>query len=86
MHISHTSIPQQSGACFIKLGQWVATRPDLFSDELIEHLSTLHSQAPTHTIEQTRRKLFIAAHSNFSFPKTMHRFLSLPLVLIRVLG
>jgi len=44
-----------AGPCFIKLGQWMATRPDLFSDELCSHLSNLHSQAPMHSFRHTKR-------------------------------
>ena len=43
----------QAGPTFIKLGQWAATRPDIFSPQLISHLSSLHSECPFHSFEDT---------------------------------
>jgi aarF domain-containing kinase len=34
---------QQSGPCAIKLAQWIATRPDLFPEELCQHFQELQS-------------------------------------------
>jgi len=42
------------GACPTKLGQWAATRADLFSEELCRSLSQLHSSAPTHSFAATQ--------------------------------
>lgn len=42
------------GACTTKLGQWAATRPDLFSEELCNKLTTLHTRAPTHAFRHTK--------------------------------
>jgi aarF domain-containing kinase len=36
------------GPCWIKLGQWAATRRDLFPDDVVKELSRLHTQAPEH--------------------------------------
>ena len=35
-----------AGPTFIKLGQWIATRPDVFSEALCSHLSCLHTDSP----------------------------------------
>jgi len=45
----------KSGASLIKLGQWIATRPDLFPRELCNRLSELHSHAPAHSFAATRK-------------------------------
>lgn len=45
------------GACFIKLGQWMATRPDLFSERFCLIFNELHSNAPTHSRFKTRKLL-----------------------------
>ncbi|CAF1356618.1 unnamed protein product, partial [Adineta ricciae] len=45
------------GPCFIKLGQWMATRPDLFSTQFCSIFNELHSNAPIHSESQTRRLL-----------------------------
>jgi aarF domain-containing kinase len=43
-----------AGPCFLKFGQWAATRPDLFDPRTCERLSELHDNCPEHTFEQTR--------------------------------
>ncbi|CDK29835.1 unnamed protein product [Kuraishia capsulata CBS 1993] len=43
------------GASFIKLGQWAASRTDIFPDELCNELSSLHSNATPHSFKQTKR-------------------------------
>lgn len=43
-----------AGPCFIKLGQWIGTRPDLFSDTLVRSCSTMHTNAPGHSFKETR--------------------------------
>jgi hypothetical protein len=45
------------GPCFIKLSQWIATRRDLFSNELIESCSKLQSNAPEHSIDETEKMI-----------------------------
>jgi aarF domain-containing kinase len=53
------------GACPTKLGQWAATRADLFSEEICQALSQLHSSAPKHSYNQTK--------SNFcNLPPTLY--------------
>lgn len=48
---------EKAGPAFIKFGQWIATRPDLFSQDLCLHLSKLHSNAPEHSFEFTKRTI-----------------------------
>lgn len=45
------------GAAFIKWGQWASTRPDMLPEELCAALSTLHSNAPTHSYAFTQRQI-----------------------------
>ncbi|NP_001229590.1 aarF domain containing kinase 2-like [Strongylocentrotus purpuratus] len=46
-----------SGPTFIKLGQWASTRRDLFSQDFCDQLSKLHRNAPSHSVEYTKRAL-----------------------------
>lgn len=49
-----------AGPTFIKLGQWMATRRDLFPEELVDLLSQLHWRAPAHSWQRTRAQLAAA--------------------------
>jgi len=44
-----------AGPAFIKLGQWAASRTDIFPTQMCETMSRLHSEAPAHSMHQTRR-------------------------------
>ncbi|KAB5566163.1 ABC1 family-domain-containing protein [Coniochaeta sp. 2T2.1] len=44
-----------AGPAFIKLGQWAASRSDIFPTELCEIMSKLHSNAPAHSLHATKR-------------------------------
>ncbi|KAK3331881.1 hypothetical protein B0T19DRAFT_380434 [Cercophora scortea] len=44
-----------AGPAFIKLGQWAASRSDVFPDEMCEIMSKLHADAPAHSLHATRR-------------------------------
>lgn len=46
-----------AGASFIKLGQWAASRTDIFSKEMCDELSHLHSNAKPHSLHQTKKIL-----------------------------
>lgn len=48
---------EHAGASFIKLGQWAASRTDIFSKEMCEELSHLHSNAKAHSLKQTKHIL-----------------------------
>ena len=46
-----------AGPAFIKWGQWAATRPDMFPQDICRELARLHSQAPEHSWKHTRRAI-----------------------------
>ncbi|KAI5965640.1 uncharacterized protein KGF55_001002 [Candida pseudojiufengensis] len=46
---------EQAGASFIKLGQWAASRTDIFPLELCNELGSLHSNAKAHSLEATKK-------------------------------
>eukprot|EP00823_Brevimastigomonas_motovehiculus_P006397 TRINITY_DN5301_c0_g1_i1.p1 TRINITY_DN5301_c0_g1~~TRINITY_DN5301_c0_g1_i1.p1 ORF type:complete len:700 (+),score=134.44 TRINITY_DN5301_c0_g1_i1:51-2150(+) len=45
---------EASGPAFVKLGQWVSTRPDLFSEELCQLFARLQDSAWLHSDEYTK--------------------------------
>jgi aarF domain-containing kinase len=47
---------KHSGACFIKLGQWLSTRRDLLPEHLCAHLASLRNQAPSHSFKYTQKQ------------------------------
>ncbi|RCI16534.1 hypothetical protein L249_2645 [Ophiocordyceps polyrhachis-furcata BCC 54312] len=49
-----------AGPAFIKLGQWAASRSDLLPSEMCETMSRLHSNAPAHSMRQTRETVSAA--------------------------
>lgn len=46
---------QRSGPVFIKLGQWLSTRRDLFSDDVCDAMSELHEHVPISSERADRR-------------------------------
>ncbi|OAA79384.1 abc-1 [Akanthomyces lecanii RCEF 1005] len=46
-----------AGPAFIKLGQWAASRSDIFPNELCDTMSKLHANAPAHSMRVTRATL-----------------------------
>ncbi|KAL3423687.1 ABC1 family protein [Phlyctema vagabunda] len=46
---------ERAGPAFIKLGQWAASRSDIFPTEMCEIMSQLHSNAPAHSLHATKR-------------------------------
>lgn len=48
---------ERAGPAFIKWGQWAATRPDLFPQDLCTVLSELHSKAPAHSFAFTKKTI-----------------------------
>ncbi|KAG6034582.1 hypothetical protein E4U41_006488 [Claviceps citrina] len=44
-----------AGPAFIKLGQWAASRSDIFPNEMCDTMSKLHSNAPAHSMHATRK-------------------------------
>eukprot|EP00668_Euglena_longa_P016604 GGOE01020883.1.p1 GENE.GGOE01020883.1~~GGOE01020883.1.p1 ORF type:complete len:632 (+),score=187.09 GGOE01020883.1:225-1898(+) len=55
----------RAGPTFIKLGQWIATRPDLFSEGLCRHLGELHTDSPSHPFSSTNRTLVAELGPNY---------------------
>ncbi|KAI1921885.1 hypothetical protein LOZ65_003615 [Ophidiomyces ophidiicola] len=48
---------ERAGPAFIKLGQWAASRSDIFPPELCTLMSALHSHAPAHSFHVTKRTI-----------------------------
>lgn len=48
------------GPVFIKIGQWMAQRPDVFPAPFIAHLQSLQREAPQHSFAETRSMLCAA--------------------------
>ena len=46
---------ERAGPAFIKWGQWAATRPDLFPQDICRELAKLHTKAPQHSFAATKR-------------------------------
>ncbi|KAG9153836.1 hypothetical protein Leryth_005949 [Lithospermum erythrorhizon] len=46
---------EKGGPAFIKWGQWAATRPDLFANDLCIELAELHTKAPAHSYAYTKK-------------------------------
>lgn len=48
---------EKAGAAFIKLGQWAASRSDIFPEEMCSVMSALHSNAPAHSLKVTKQTI-----------------------------
>ncbi|KJY00877.1 atypical/ABC1/ABC1-C protein kinase [Zymoseptoria brevis] len=48
---------ERAGAAFIKLGQWAASRTDIFPTEMCMIMSSLHSNAPAHSLKVTKKTI-----------------------------
>jgi len=48
---------EKAGCSFMKFGQWLSMRPDLFPPDVIRALSRLRNDAPSHDFEYTRRAI-----------------------------
>ncbi|KAJ5180743.1 hypothetical protein N7492_003953 [Penicillium capsulatum] len=48
---------ERAGPAFIKLGQWAASRTDIFPPEMCTIMSSLHSNAPAHSLHDTKRTI-----------------------------
>ncbi|KAJ8126077.1 hypothetical protein O1611_g7562 [Lasiodiplodia mahajangana] len=69
---------ETAGPAFIKLGQWAASRTDIFPHELCNILSKLHSNAPAHSLHATKR-IVQAAFDGRSFHEIFEEFEEQPL-------
>ncbi|KAF7580914.1 ABC1 family protein [Clavispora lusitaniae] len=66
-----------AGPSFIKLGQWAASRTDIFPKELCEELSHLHSNAKAHSFHQTKK--ILSASFGMPFEEIFDEFNKKPL-------
>jgi aarF domain-containing kinase len=48
---------ERAGPAFIKLGQWAASRSDIFPTQMCTVMSELHSNAPAHSLAYTKRTI-----------------------------
>ncbi|EME41907.1 hypothetical protein DOTSEDRAFT_74080 [Dothistroma septosporum NZE10] len=48
---------ERAGAAFIKLGQWAASRTDIFPKEMCSIMGALHSNAPAHSLKVTKETI-----------------------------
>ncbi|KIX02405.1 uncharacterized protein Z518_08346 [Rhinocladiella mackenziei CBS 650.93] len=48
---------ERAGPAFIKLGQWAASRSDIFPAEMCRMMSGLHSNAPAHSLRHTKKTI-----------------------------
>ncbi|BFZ60304.1 hypothetical protein YB2330_001340 [Saitoella coloradoensis] len=53
---------ERAGPTFIKLGQWAASRTDIFPTQFCELMSKLHSNAAPHSLHATKRIITEAFH------------------------
>ncbi|KAL1990776.1 hypothetical protein VTN49DRAFT_6615 [Thermomyces lanuginosus] len=69
---------ERAGPAFIKLGQWAASRTDIFPPELCSRMSSLHSNAPAHSMHATRR-IISRAFGGLPFEEIFEEFDEEPL-------
>ncbi|KAI0973313.1 putative ubiquinone biosynthesis protein [Xylaria arbuscula] len=69
---------EASGPAFIKLGQWAASRTDIFPIEMCNVMSKLHSNAPAHSLHATKR-IVQAAFDGRPFDEIFEEFQEQPL-------
>ncbi|RDL41724.1 uncharacterized protein BP5553_01703 [Venustampulla echinocandica] len=69
---------ERAGPAFIKLGQWAASRSDIFPTEMCELMSQLHSNAPAHSLHNTKR-IIRRAFNGRSFDDIFEEFDEKPL-------
>jgi aarF domain-containing kinase len=62
----------------LQLGQWAASRSDIFPTEMCEVMSKLHSDAPAHSMHETRR-IVQAAFDGRDFDEIFEEFDETPL-------
>ncbi|CAL5869369.1 uncharacterized protein PFLUO_LOCUS3598 [Penicillium psychrofluorescens] len=69
---------ERAGPAFIKLGQWAASRTDIFSPEMCNIMSSLHSNAPAHSLRDTKRTIR-RAFNGLPFEEIFEEFQEEPL-------
>ncbi|KAK6464245.1 putative ABC1 family protein, mitochondrial precursor [Scheffersomyces coipomensis] len=69
---------EMAGASFIKLGQWAASRTDIFPKAMCDELGSMHSNAKPHSLSQT--KIIISeSFGNLPFDEIFDEFNETPL-------
>ena len=69
---------ERAGPAFIKLGQWAASRTDIFPEEMCKVMSELHSNAPAHSLSYTK-KTIVQAFDGRPFEDIFEEFHEKPL-------
>lgn len=69
---------ERAGPAFIKLGQWAASRTDIFPQEMCNRMSSLHSNAPAHSLAATKRTI-VRAFNGRPFEEIFDEFQEKPL-------
>ncbi|KAI9833189.1 MAG: hypothetical protein M1819_003812 [Sarea resinae] len=69
---------EKAGAAFIKLGQWAASRSDIFPTQMCKIMSSLHSNAPAHSLAITKETI-IRAFDGRPFEDIFEEFIEEPL-------
>ncbi|KAI4121854.1 MAG: hypothetical protein LQ338_006135 [Usnochroma carphineum] len=69
---------ERAGPAFIKLGQWAASRTDIFPQEMCNRMSSLHSNAPAHSLAATKRTI-VRAFNDRPFEEIFDEFQEKPL-------
>jgi aarF domain-containing kinase len=69
---------EMAGPTFIKLGQWAASRTDIFPDAMCELMSKLHSNVSAHPLWQTKR-IIRKAFNGLPFDQIFEEFDEKPL-------
>ncbi|EAU37713.1 conserved hypothetical protein [Aspergillus terreus NIH2624] len=69
---------ERAGPAFIKLGQWAASRTDIFPPEMCQIMSSLHSNAPAHSLHDTK-KTIVKAFNGMRFEDIFEEFYEEPL-------
>ena len=69
---------ERAGPAFIKLGQWAASRKDIFPAEMCKAMSSLHSNAPAHSLRVTKETI-VRAFDGRPFDDIFEEFEEKPL-------
>ncbi|KAL8732829.1 MAG: hypothetical protein Q9181_003796 [Wetmoreana brouardii] len=69
---------ERAGPAFIKLGQWAASRTDIFPQQMCNIMSALHSNAPAHSLAATKRTI-VKAFNGRPFEDIFDEFQEKPL-------
>ncbi|KAJ5096235.1 hypothetical protein NUU61_005591 [Penicillium alfredii] len=69
---------ERAGPAFIKLGQWAASRTDIFPPEMCSVMSSLHSNAPAHSLHDAKR-IIRKAFNGLPFDDIFEEFQEEPL-------